>query len=87
MVPANGVGVGNFIAATKVEPAKKPTREPEVIVISSDEESEEEKEKQQSVKGRKTRERPTRGNGKAFSSVLTARSKVIRIPFLFFSFL
>lgn len=76
IVAANGASVGSFVAATKVELAQKPT-EPEVIVISSDDDSEEEKEKQAVVKGRKTRERSARKNAKAFSSVLTARSKVI----------
>ncbi|XP_027332322.1 G2/mitotic-specific cyclin S13-7 [Abrus precatorius] len=74
VVAANGVGVGNFVAATKVEPGQKPTQEPEVIVISSDEESEE-KEKQ-AVDVRKTRKERSAGkNAKAFSSVLSARSK------------
>ncbi|XP_061372573.1 G2/mitotic-specific cyclin S13-7 [Gastrolobium bilobum] len=71
---ANGVSVANFIAATKVEQAQKPT-EPEVIVISSDEDCEEKKEKKQVVKGRTTRARSAMKNAKAFSSVLTARSK------------
>ncbi|XP_019434553.1 PREDICTED: G2/mitotic-specific cyclin S13-7-like [Lupinus angustifolius] len=67
--------VGNFVAATKVEQAKKPT-EAEVIIISSDDE-EEEKEKQTVKGGRKEIERvAVRGkNSKAFSSVLSARSK------------
>ncbi|KAE9614876.1 hypothetical protein Lal_00036144 [Lupinus albus] len=67
--------VGNFVAATKVEQAKKPT-ETEVIIISSDDE-EEEKEKQAVKGGRKEIERvAARGkNSKAFSSVLSARSK------------
>ncbi|KAK7300268.1 hypothetical protein RJT34_11109 [Clitoria ternatea] len=69
---------GGFIAATKVEPAqKKPTAEPEVIVISSDDEDSEEVKEKQAVKGgRKARARSAaRKNAKAFSSVLSARSK------------
>ncbi|XP_057441456.1 G2/mitotic-specific cyclin S13-7 [Lotus japonicus] len=76
LVAAN-VGVGNVVAAfaTKVDPAQRPP-EPEVIVISSDDESEEEKEEQQAVQeGRKTRGKSASKNVKAFSSVLTARSK------------
>ncbi|XP_045833666.1 G2/mitotic-specific cyclin S13-7 [Trifolium pratense] len=70
----NGPNVGNFVAATKkAEQALKPA-EPEVIVISSDDESEV-KEKQP-VKGRNIRERSTKKNARAFSSVLSARSKV-----------
>ncbi|WJX64485.1 hypothetical protein P8452_49260 [Trifolium repens] len=63
---------GPNVAATKVEQALKPA-EPEVIVISSDDESEV-KEKQ-ADKGRKIRERSSKKNAKAFSSVLSARSK------------
>ncbi|GAU21666.1 hypothetical protein TSUD_251500 [Trifolium subterraneum] len=59
------------VAATKAVQAVKPA-EPEVIVISSDDESEV-KEKQ-AVNGRKLRERSTKKNAKAFSSVLSARS-------------
>ncbi|KAK7276640.1 hypothetical protein RIF29_17783 [Crotalaria pallida] len=76
--PNNTDVVGNFVAATKVDqpqPAKKPTTEPEVIIISSDDEDEE-KEKQAVKGGRKIRERVLKGkNNKAFSSVLSARSK------------
>jgi hypothetical protein len=71
---------GPNVAATKVEPSLKPA-EPEVIVISSDDESEV-KEKQ-ADKGRKIRERSTKKNAKAFSSVLSARSKVIILLNLF----
>ncbi|TKY57116.1 G2/mitotic-specific cyclin-1 [Spatholobus suberectus] len=74
VVATDGVSVGNFVATTNVEPAQKAKEEPEVIVISSDDDSEEEKEKQ-SVKGRKAREKSARKNAKAFSAVLSARSK------------
>ena len=80
MVAAHGVDVGNFIGATNVVATQKPP-ESEVIVISSDEDSEEEK-KKQAATGRKMGQRPVRKNVKTFSSVLTARSKVIVvIPF------
>ncbi|KAE9606269.1 hypothetical protein Lal_00025485 [Lupinus albus] len=67
--------VGNLVAVTKVEQTKQPT-EPEVIIISS-EDDEEEKEKQVVKGGRKAREKvAVRGkNNKAFSAVLSARSK------------
>lgn len=64
----------------KAKAAQKPKEAPEVIVISSDDESEEE-EKQYVAKGNKARDK----DAKAFSSVLSARSKVV--PFVpFFSF-
>ncbi|KAG4962043.1 hypothetical protein JHK82_038730 [Glycine max] len=71
VVATDGVGVGNFVPARKVGAAKKPKEEPEVIVISSDDESDE----KQAVKGKKAREKSAMKNAKAFSSVLSARSK------------
>ncbi|XP_004491216.1 G2/mitotic-specific cyclin S13-7 [Cicer arietinum] len=65
----------NKKSSTNLDLPQKP-KEPEVIIISSDEESEGVKEKQQAVRGRKQRERSTTKNGKAFSSVLSARSTV-----------
>ncbi|KAL1347962.1 hypothetical protein HN51_023964 [Arachis hypogaea] len=83
VVPANRVGVRNFNAATKLEADKKPPTEHEVIVISSDDESEEEKKKKpQAAKGRKIREGVTRKNAKAFSSVLSARSKAAGLAYM-----
>ncbi|KAL3035618.1 hypothetical protein AAZX31_02G261300 [Glycine max] len=71
VVATDGDGVGNFVPARKVEAAKKTKEEPEVIVISSDDESEE----KPAAKGKKEREKSARKNAKAFSSVLSARSK------------
>ena len=73
VVATDGDGVGNFVPARKVEAAKKTKEEPEVIVISSDDESEE----KPAAKGKKEREKSARKNAKAFSSVLSARSKVV----------
>ena len=64
----------------KAKAAQKPKEEPEVIVISDDDESEEQ-DKQYVVKGNKTRDK----DAKAFSSVLSARSKVVSL-FLYLSF-
>jgi hypothetical protein len=76
---------GPNIAATKVEPSLKPVQ-PEVIVISFDDESE--VKENQAVNGRKIRERSTKKNARALSSVLSARSKVIIILlFSYFVFL
>ncbi|CAJ1971237.1 unnamed protein product [Sphenostylis stenocarpa] len=61
--------VENGVVVAKAKAAQKPKEEPEVIVISSDDESE--KEIQSVVKGKKTRDK----NAKAYSSVLSARSK------------
>jgi len=79
VVATDGVGVGNFVPARKVGAAKKPKEEPEVIVISSDDESDE----KQAVKGKKAREKSAMKNAKAFSSVLSARSKVDPFFFIF----
>lgn len=66
---------------TKVKAAEKPKEEPEVIVISSDDETEEKEKKQYVPKTNKARDK----NAKAFSSVLSARSKVVPL-FLFYYF-
>ncbi|KAL9316039.1 hypothetical protein ACSQ67_017040 [Phaseolus vulgaris] len=62
--------VENAAVVVKAKAAQKPKEEPEVIVISDDDESEEQ-DKQYVVKGNKTRDK----DAKAFSSVLSARSK------------
>ncbi|WVY89829.1 hypothetical protein V8G54_035343 [Vigna mungo] len=64
--------VENAAVVAKVKAAEKPKEEPEVIVISSDDETEEKK-KQYVPKTNKARDK----NAKAFSSVLSARSKVV----------
>jgi hypothetical protein len=57
-----------------VEPSLKPAQ-PEVIVISSDDESE--VKENQAVNGRKIRERSTKKNARAFSSVLSVETRLL----------
>lgn len=69
-----------MVAKAKAKATQKPKEEPEVIVISSDDESEEKEE--YVPKANKARDK----DAKAFSSVLSARSKVGPPLFLFLLF-